>query len=311
MLYLVDTPIVREAFFPSGAGAMTVEPAGPGDAAAIRSISDRQDGADSAALLARWWDVAPHCFSVVRDRHGDLAGFCCLLGGEQLRAGTVLGDVVTATWVRHLRDHPLPRGERAVGLRRWLDSEQGESPCASQAASWLDVTRTCLALGPALRRCYAVVRDVGTYWPVVRELGFHRLPHGVVELDGTRYSSVVLDFGPDSADGWLASLVATQLGLGPGHVPDDTHELNVQGHLCVLTPLESGLVRHLDDRAGRIVSRPELLREVWGTEFTGGSNVVDAVVRTLRVKLGMRADVVETVRGAGYRLRADWRDQLS
>ncbi len=309
VLYLIDAPIVREAFFPGGALAMTVEPAAPGDAAAIHSISCRHDGVDAAALVTRWWEVAPTSFSVVRDRHGDLAGFSCLLDGG--RAGTVPGDVVTASWVRHLRDHPLLRGERSLGFRRWLDGEQGESPCASQAASWLDVTRTCLALGPALRRCYAVVRDVGTYWPVVRELGFHRLPHGVVELDGARYSSVVLDFGPDSADGWLGSLLATQLGLGPGHVPDDTHELNVQGHLRVLTPLESGLVRHLDDRAGRIVSRPELLREVWGTEFTGGSNVVDAVVRTLRVKLGMRADVVETVRGAGYRLRADWRDQLS
>jgi DNA-binding response OmpR family regulator len=38
---------------------------------------------------------------------------------------------------------------------------------------------------------------------------------------------------------------------------------------------------------------------------------VDAVVRTLRVKLGSGADVVQTVRGSGYRLRADWRDHLS
>jgi DNA-binding response OmpR family regulator len=38
---------------------------------------------------------------------------------------------------------------------------------------------------------------------------------------------------------------------------------------------------------------------------------VDAVVRTLRVKLGPGSDVVETLRGTGYRLRADWRDHLS
>jgi DNA-binding response OmpR family regulator len=110
----------------------------------------------------------------------------------------------------------------------------------------------------------------------------------------------------------LASLVGRQLGLHQGHVLDeDTRELMVQGRPRVLTPLEFGLFRHLCDRAGRLVTRPELLREVWGTEFTGGSNVVDAVVRTLRVKLGSGADVVETVRGSGYRLRADWRDHLS
>jgi hypothetical protein len=312
MLYLIDTPIVREAFFPSGTQRMAVEPAGPGDAAVIGSIVRRHDGPDSAAVIERWWDVAPHCFSVVRDRRGDVAGFSSLLSGELLGAGTVPGDVVTAAWERHLREQPMPRGETALGLRRWLDVKYGESPCASQAACWLDITRTCMALRPSLRRMYLVVRDVATYWPVVDELGFRPLPHGDVELDGVRYSSVVLDFGPDSVDGWLASLVGTRLGLHPGHgLDEDTRELMVEGRPRVLTPLEFGLFRHLGDRAGRISTRPELLRGVWGTEFTGGSNVVDAVVRTLRVKLGPGADIVETVRGAGYRLRADWRDHLS
>jgi hypothetical protein len=312
MLYLIDNPAVREAFFPSGTPPMAVERARPGDAAAIRSIVRRHDGADSAAVTGRWWDTAPHCFSVVRDRQGDVAGFFALLNGDLLRRCPVPGDVVTAAWIRHLRDHPLPRGQLALGLRRWVDAEHGESPCATQAACWLDVERTCMTLRPALKRMYVVVRDLATYWPVVEELGFRPLPHDDVELDGLRYSSVVLDFGPDSVDGWLASLVGRQLGLHPGRVLDeDTRELMVQGRPCVLTPLEFGLFRHLCERAGRLVTRPELLREVWDTQFTGGSNVVDAVVRTLRVKLGSRADVVETVRGAGYRLRSDWRHQLT
>ena len=46
-------------------------------------------------------------------------------------------------------------------------------------------------------------------------------------------------------------------------------------------------------------------------DFTGGSNVVDAVVRSLRLKLGPVATAVETVRGSGYRLRADWRTHMS
>ena len=41
------------------------------------------------------------------------------------------------------------------------------------------------------------------------------------------------------------------------------------------------------------------------------SNVVDAVVRSLRLKLGPVATAVETVRGSGYRLRADWRTHMS
>lgn len=312
MLYLIDNPIVREAFFPSGTPPMAVEPARSDDGADIRSIARRHDGADSAAVTERWWELAPQCFSVVRDRHGAVAGFFALLSGARLRGETVPGDVVTAAWGRHLRDHPLPRGQVALGLRRWLDAEHGESPCASQAACWLDVKRTYMALRPALRRMYVVVRDFETYWPVVEELGFRPLPDDDVELDGVRFRSVVLDFGPDSVDGWLATLVGTQLGLGQGcELDEGTRELMVQGSLRSLTPLEFGLFRCLRDRAGRPVSRADLLREVWGTTFSGGSNVVDAVVRTLRVKLGPEADIVETVRGSGYRLRSDWRDQLS
>ncbi|MGH3100395.1 MAG: winged helix-turn-helix domain-containing protein, partial [Thermoleophilia bacterium] len=125
-------------------------------------------------------------------------------------------------------------------------------------------------------------------------------------------TTVALDFGPGSVDGWLASLAADELGVADDPILDeDARELGVQGQRVALTPLEFALFRHLREREGRTVSRPELLREVWGTEFTGGSNVVDAVVRSLRQKLGAAAPVVETVRGSGYRLRADWRAHVS
>ena len=58
----------------------------------------------------------------------------------------------------------------------------------------------------------------------------------------------------------------------------------------------------LSDHRGRPVSRAEILRDVWGTTYEGGSNVVDVVVGTLRRKLGPEAARVETARGVGYRL---------
>jgi hypothetical protein len=314
MLYLIDNPIVREAFFPSGAEPVAVEPPRPAESAVVRRIARCHEGPEAAAVLERWLDAAPGSFSVVRDRDGQVTGFFMLLDDVLLRHAPVAGDVVVQAWARHLRDHPVPKGQVALGLRRWLDTEHGEQPCASQAACWLDVKRTYMALRPALRRIYVAVRDFPTYWPVVEELGFRPLP-GDVELDGQRYGSVVLDFGPASVDGWLSALVGSQLGLGDGdgdrdRLDADSRELSVRGHLRTLTPLEFGLFRHLGDRAGRVVSRQELLREVWGTDFIGGSNVVDAVVRTLRIKLGDASSVVQTVRGSGYRLPADWRSRL-
>jgi Transcriptional regulatory protein, C terminal len=168
-----------------------------------------------------------------------------------------------------------------------------------------------MALRPRLARMYVVVRDVPTYWPIVEQLGFRPLPGGAAVLDGVEYTSVVLDFGPGSVDGWLARLVAAELGVAEEPELDElARELAVQGVRISLTPLELGLLRHLREREGRAVARSELLADVWGTPFTGGSNVVDAVVRSLRRKLGPAAPVVETVRGSGYRLRSDWRAHL-
>jgi hypothetical protein len=312
MLYLIDNPVVREAFFPSGTQPLAVEPAQDHDGPVVAAIARRHDGAEATAVLDRWWARAPQTFSVARDRDGAVSGWFSLLDSGTLCPSLVRGDPVAEAWARDLREHPPPSGQLALGLRRWLDSEHGEAPCASQAACWLDVKRAYMALRPRLRRMYVVVRDVPTYWPVVEKLGFRPLPGAAAMLDGVEYTSVVLDFGPGSVDGWLARLVAAELGLAEEPELDAVaRELSVQGARVALTPLEFGLLDHLREREGQAVARRELLAEVWGTEFAGGSNVVDAVVRSLRRKLGPAASVVETVRGCGYRLGADWRTRMS
>jgi DNA-binding response OmpR family regulator len=68
-----------------------------------------------------------------------------------------------------------------------------------------------------------------------------------------------------------------------------------------LTPREFALLETLVRHAGQIMSRAQLLEQAWGDSFDTQSNVVDVGINALRNKLG--ADVVETVRGAGYRLR--------
>jgi hypothetical protein len=321
MLYLIANPVVREAFFPSGAQPLSVEPACAGDEAAIVAIAGRHDGPEAMARLVAWWEDAPDSFSVVRDRDGTVRGFFLLLDSRRILPHDRAGDPVVAAWRRHLRDHPPPTGQLALGLRRWLDVDAGESPCPAQAACWLDVKRTYMTMRPALRRMYVTVCDAATYLPIVAQLGFRPLPHALgprgreepgyaapVVLDGRDYATVSLDFGPGSVDGWLARLVAAELGLADDRALDETsREIAVGGRRVALTPLEFGVLRHLDAAAGRTVSRPELLHEVWGYDFTGGSNVVDAAVRSLRRKLGDSADVVETVRGVGYRVHEDWR----
>lgn len=73
------------------------------------------------------------------------------------------------------------------------------------------------------------------------------------------------------------------------------------GRAIDLSRLEFDLLDSLRQRSGDAVSRKALLSTVWETDYEGGSNVVEAVVRTLRRKLGDAAPMVETVRGIGYR----------
>jgi len=272
MLYLIENPVVREAFFPSGAQPLAVEPARPGDATAIADIAKRHEPSEAAARLGSWWTEAPETFSVIRDRDGVVVGFFSLLDTSHIRGARGFDDPVVEEWAQHLLDNPVPKGQVALALRRWLDVERGELPCATQAACWLDVKRAYMALRPALRRMYVVVQDVPTYWPVVEKLGFRPIAEQPVVIGGAAHSSVALDFGPGSVDGWLAELVGAELGVGdPSSGDENARELLVRGELVALTRLEYGLFTHLRQCEGRAVTREDLLREVWGTEYTGGS----------------------------------------
>jgi hypothetical protein len=66
-----------------------------------------------------------------------------------------------------------------------------------------------------------------------------------------------------------------------------------------LTPLELGVFQYLRQREDHTVSRVDLLREVWGTDYTGGSNVVDAVVRTLRQNWALAAAATSVLVSGG------------
>jgi DNA-binding response OmpR family regulator len=78
----------------------------------------------------------------------------------------------------------------------------------------------------------------------------------------------------------------------------------VAGSPVALRTLEFELLVELAENAGQVVSRDRLLERVWGLSFAGGTRTVDVHVAQLRKKLD-RPDLIETVRGVGYRARDD------
>src|SRR6267378_8257799 len=81
------------------------------------------------------------------------------------------------------------------------------------------------------------------------------------------------------------------------------HQVRVNGKRVHLTSLEFKLLRTLLQRRGRVQERDKLLNDVWGYESVIDTRTVDTHVRRLREKLGKAGDVIETVRGFGYKLR--------
>jgi hypothetical protein len=155
-----------------------------------------------------------------------------------------------------------------------------------------------------LRRIYCTAIDAEVYGPVLVKLGFRLVSEAAVSLDGNTYHAAMLDFGPGLMDGWMAGHVRAELGLDEQEVLDrNARELVFDGSRIGLTPLEFGVMAYLHDNEGKAVTRTELLNEVWGYQYDGGSNVVDARIRSLRKKLCERAWMIETVTGVGYRFR--------
>ena len=79
-----------------------------------------------------------------------------------------------------------------------------------------------------------------------------------------------------------------------------TRRVEVDGDEAALTAREFALLETFMRHPGQVLSREQLLSQVWGYDFDPGTNVVDVYVGYLRKKIG---DRVETVRGIGYRLR--------
>ncbi len=82
------------------------------------------------------------------------------------------------------------------------------------------------------------------------------------------------------------------------------HEVSCDGVKIPLTYKEFELLALLSENRGKVLTRDKILRDVWGYDFDGENRTVDVHVRTLRQKLGAHGDVIETVRGVGYKISA-------
>lgn len=148
-----------------------------------------------------------------------------------------------------------------------------------------------------------------------------KLPVILLTAKGTEFDTVTgLDNGADDyiskpfSTVELISRIKALLRRSYDNSEDDTiilknllilpekHEVYSNGIKVNLTLKEYELLLILLRNKGKVFSRDELLKKVWGFDFKGESRTVDVHIKTLRAKLGSGGELIETIRGVGYKM---------
>lgn len=95
---------------------------------------------------------------------------------------------------------------------------------------------------------------------------------------------------------------ATEIQAGELVIDENAYSAKLRGKMLDLTFKEFELLKYLAQHPGRVFSRAQLLQEVWGYDYFGGTRTVDVHIRRLRAKLGAENEsLIGTVRNVGYR----------
>ena len=129
-------------------------------------------------------------------------------------------------------------------------------------------------------------------------------------------TDVILDTaGPAEVDARIRIVIGkdaiNQLAINPSLkeirsgevvIDEDSYTAKVKGRTLDLTFKEFELLKYLAQHPGRVFSRSQLLQEIWGYDYFGGTRTVDVHIRRLRSKLGPEFEsIIDTVRNVGYR----------
>lgn len=118
-------------------------------------------------------------------------------------------------------------------------------------------------------------------------------PFGVMELV-SRVKAVLRRSGMSASN--------TSYSAGSLVLSVSQHTVTVSGKEIPLTYKEFELLQYLFENKGMVLSRDQILQHIWGYDFDGENRTVDVHIRTLRHKLADAGNIIETIRGIGYKI---------
>ncbi|MFZ1288805.1 MAG: response regulator transcription factor [Melioribacteraceae bacterium] len=93
------------------------------------------------------------------------------------------------------------------------------------------------------------------------------------------------------------------LKIGPLEINKEKFEVKVNGQIIILPKKEFAILHYLAKRPGKVFPRDRILNDVWGEDIYVIERTIDVHIRKIREKLGSEADIIETIKGVGYRFR--------
>ena len=121
---------------------------------------------------------------------------------------------------------------------------------------------------------------------------------GPAELD----ARVRIVIGKDAIAALEKNPTLKEIRSGEVVIDEDSYTAKIKGRSLDLTFKEFELLKYLAQHPGRVFSRSQLLQEIWGYDYFGGTRTVDVHIRRLRSKLGPEFEaIIGTVRNVGYR----------
>jgi hypothetical protein len=111
LLYLIENPVVKEAFFPEGVSDFVVEPAAGGEGKDILEITATKEPSEASQWIARWWDIHPDTFYVAKNRTGEPEGFYFIFDPDKVDQALLSDDPLTALWSSHLSENPIDKAD--------------------------------------------------------------------------------------------------------------------------------------------------------------------------------------------------------
>jgi len=196
----------------------------------------------------------------------------------------------------------------ALGLlghrARVIPAEPAALVDAPSADAVLVDARHDLAAAKALCR---ILRTTGIGVPLVLVLTEGGLP--ALSVDWGVDEVILTTAGPAETDARIRLVIDRVAGREPDTkiqasgitIDEASYAAKVHGRPLDLTYKEFELLRFLAAHPGRVFTREQLLSEVWGYDYFGGTRTVDVHVRRLRAKLGEADGLIGTVRNVGYR----------